>query len=474
MEITKISPMKIDVGVISESTVVCELKIKGTKNPIKVNIDLHIYCKHPIHRNMTDVITSGIQSIHTSSNDSIHKIKMKIPQFNDRIKSCVYVSIDSNEGPYEKIYILSITVEDMRATDMNSSSRPQIYAHPQASMAVPNTEPKVSLSPPNTILPNTIPNGDRTINEWHDKIMIVSTWDTNCGIAIYTKDLLDDLEKICPGSFIVRRVESSNHLGAKLVHLQHEFSIVPKPPIVGGKVVITWHTITRDISNTMRIFESNLDVVAHIIPCNDAREYIQTSKDIFVVELGSKQMEQIKKEDARKNLGIDNIKKPIGFVFGFQSPNKNYNRLINAARNTGIHLIISGSTHFSGYKSNVSNDESVTFLNRYLTEGEIDLFALASDILLFDYADQDHYSCSSALHRTIGAGRPVVCANTKHFRDIHNVPKFSNQQELEQSIKYALENQESLGKYSLEYTDLTSRESIARRHMEIYRKYVNI
>lgn len=113
MEITKGSPMKIDIGVISESTVICELKINGTKSPIKVNVDFHIYYKHPLHSNMTDVVTSGIQSVYTSSIDSIHKIKMKIPRFKDCIKSCVYVSIDSNENPYRKIHILSIIVEDI-------------------------------------------------------------------------------------------------------------------------------------------------------------------------------------------------------------------------------------------------------------------------------------------------------------------------------------------------------------------------
>lgn len=469
MDLTYHSPIRFNFKPVSGSMITFEFKLRPSKHNIKVSVDINIYYKDPYTIGRTYLLNSGMQNVYTSREDRIHTLKFKTPEFQNCTQSYIFITMEPIGNPYEIVII-----EDMRITDMNPYLGSQMYAHPQASIAVPSTGPKISLSPPNTMLPNITPNNDRTINEWHDKIMLVSTWDMNCGIAIYTKDLLNDLEKISPGSFIVRRMESSNRIGAKLVHLQHEFSILPKPPIVGGKVVITWHTITRDISSTMRAFESNLDVVAHIIPCNDAREYIQTSKDVFVVELGSKQMNQIKKEDARGRLGIGHIQKPIGFVFGFQSPNKNYNRLIGAARNTGIHLIISGSTHFSGYSSGISNNESVTFLNRYLSDEEIDLFALASDVLLFDYADQDHYSCSSALHRTIGAGRPVVCANTKHFRDIHNIPKFSNQPELENCIRHALTNQESLGRYSIEYAGLTSRESIARRHMEIYRKYVNI
>lgn len=469
MEFSYTSPIRHDFIPVPESTIIFEFKLKGNKNRIKVNVGINIYYKNKYDIGRVSLIDSEIKSVYTDKNDNIHRLEFKIPQFQNCTQSYISIVMEPSGNIYEKLNIEDMKVEGPKMT----------YSDPQMCMHVPNAKPKVSYLPQNTmlqstILPNAKQNEDTTIREWHDKIMFVSTWDTNCGIAIYTKDLLDSLEKICPGSFIVRRADSSNHLGAKLVHLQHEFGILPKPPIVGGKVIITWHSITRNISETMKIFESSLDVVAHIIPCNDAREYIQTSKDVFVVELGSKQMEQIKKEDAKERLGIGHIQRPIGFVFGFQSPNKNYNRLIDAAKNTGIHLIISGSTHFSGYKSGISNNENVTFLNRYLTDEDIDLFALASNILLFDYADQDHYSCSSALHRTVGAGRPVICANTRHFRDIHNIPKFGNQQELENCIAHALANQDSLGKYSLEYTNLTSRESIARRHMEIYGKYVSI
>lgn len=123
MEITKTSPMKIDIGVIPESTIVCELKLKGTKVPIKVNIDIHIYCKHPIHRNMTDVITSGIQSIYTSFNDTIHTIKMKIPSFRDRIQSCVYITIDQNQNPYAKVFIKDIIVEDIHKYEIRQYTK---------------------------------------------------------------------------------------------------------------------------------------------------------------------------------------------------------------------------------------------------------------------------------------------------------------------------------------------------------------
>lgn len=310
-----------------------------------------------------------------------------------------------------------------------------------------------------------------------DKIVLVSTWNIKCGIAAYTEDLYNELNKICPHAFVANPINGGKldkDIKGKLTHLQHEFGIIPDPPNVSGKVIITWHTVTDNIIHTMRRFESSLDVVAHIITCERAQEYIDTSKDVYTVSLGSKLMPNIKKEDARKRLNIDNIDMPIGFVFGFQSPNKNYDRLIRSAKNTNIHLIISGSVHCSAFSSRIPDDENVTFLNRYLTNPEVDLYALASDLLLFDYIPQEHYSSSSALHRTIGAGRPVVCVNTRHFSNIEGMPKFDNQQELEKCIKYALDNQEYLGRLSLEFAEKTNWSNVAQQHIDIYRKYVDL
>jgi hypothetical protein len=322
-------------------------------------------------------------------------------------------------------------------------------------------------------------------------VVIVSTWDTKCGIAIYTEDLLRELTRLYGkkhGRFIIRNVDSLKHKIKNedgLTHLQHEFGIMPKPPKIKGKVIMTFHTIPRDIGDTLRKFESALDIVGYIVPCPGALEYMtgNTSKDIYVISLGSKLISEdnagITKEEARKRIGIPSNginNMPIGFVFGFQSRSKNYDRLAQAARNTGIHLVISGSIHDCGYKSSTANNENVTILGKHLNDEEIDLNALASDLLLFDYAEQDHYSSSASLHRTVGAGRPIVYCDTRHFNDVRydSCSKFRDQQELERCIRYALVNQGALGNLSIEFAKKTSWKEVAGRHIEIYKKYTNI
>src|SRR3990167_8092062 len=305
-----------------------------------------------------------------------------------------------------------------------------------------------------------------------DKITLASTWNVNCGIATYSRYLLDSLDRIAPNSFAINPINEGvlrYKSTGRLTHLQHEHVIVPAPPgKIKGKLIITWHTVSRKTNDMIKIFESNYDVAAHIVHSECARHDINTSKDIWTVPHGSALIPEMKKEDARKLLGI-NIDMPIGFVFGFQSGDKNYQRLIDAAINTGIHIIISGAPHIVNSIS-IVNDANVTFINRFITENEVNFYTLASDILLFDYATKDHYSVSGAMHRIIGAGRPIVCSDIRHFSDVEhdkNCLKFKNQARLEECIRRALENSERLSLAARKYAEKTSWENVAKKHIEI-------
>lgn len=313
-----------------------------------------------------------------------------------------------------------------------------------------------------------------------NKIVLASTWNVMCGIATYTKYLLDNLHRIVPNSFVVDPIidgELKYKSRGKLVHLQHEFGIVPKPPEkIRGKLIVTWHTVSKHTDAAIKMYESKYDVVAHIVHSEYMRRSINSSKDIWVAPHGSTLIPEMRKEDARKILGI-NINMPIGFIFGFQSGDKNYQRLIDAARKTGIHIIISGAQHRLGQSFNIANDKNVTFINRFIDENEVNLYALASDILLFDYVGKDHYSVSGALHRIIGAGRPIVCSDIKHFDDVdhgEDCLKFKDQKGLEKSIMRALENIEKFGLAARRYAIKTSWENVARRHIEIYKRYTTL
>ncbi len=100
MEITRRLPLSIDIIPITGTTLICEFILKGSKNKIKVNTDLIIYYKNPNHRNITDVIASGTQTIYTTIEDNPHIFKLKVPQFKDRTRSFVNISVDDVQSAF--------------------------------------------------------------------------------------------------------------------------------------------------------------------------------------------------------------------------------------------------------------------------------------------------------------------------------------------------------------------------------------
>lgn len=325
-----------------------------------------------------------------------------------------------------------------------------------------------------------------------NKIVMVSTWKIKCGIATYTEDLSKSINKICvkersKNNVIIYPLNSgicNDSIDGRLVHFQHEYGIIPTVPRSGSKVIVTFHTVS-DMGLTIPDYEKKLNIVGYVVHFIESKAIIEkyTKKDIWLIPHGSKiipcanvNMERLK-EYARDLLLFDElgitVDEPCAFAFGFQSGNKNLNRLVQACKNTRIKLIISGAVHQSGYKYSINSSDNIVFLNQYLNNMEIDLYALASDLLLFDYAPQNHYSCSGAMHRVVGAGRPVICSRTNHFVDIaenEHCLKFGDQTELESKILEALERKQELGKKAYNYAELTSWEIVARKHMEMYGK----
>jgi hypothetical protein len=360
--------------------------------------------------------------------------------------------------------------------------------------------------------------------KWNkDGITFVSTWDVKCGIAGYTKYLMNAINKNVGKELVsVYAINSGmqwDKINANLIELEHEYGIMPKVINSDSPMIVTFHSVTKDILKTMGDIESRIPIVGYIVHFDEAKDYIISEKkkvedkiiksktneqlrkekqirdeilvgkrvgekkiDVFVIPHGSRVIPNIERDKIRDlldfdGLGIENGE-DVAFVFGFQSGNKNFGSLIDACKNVGIKIIVSGSTHECQYKSkDIKIGDGVIFLDRYLDETETDLFALASDILLFNYVAQDHYSCSGALHRIIGARKPCVVSDTLHFSDVtenDGVLKFSGQLDLEAKITEGLNRRDELGEKAGEYAERTSWDKIAQMRLDIYRKFIDI
>lgn len=515
MIITNNNPIKINVNEEPGSTVRCSFMVTEarngvviTKDRIDLNVSMHTYFKEVENPSRVDLVSSNVETVFYDGGN-VYKhcfCDLVVPYYNG-IKTESYVIIMLAHGYRQRVILEDIEVKTIKHVEKVIEKVVEIV--PEHIIDVRSELHFADTSNVTCMIPEIV-HVDAVGDVGHDieqtnKIIFVSTWATKCGIAMYTDDLIRELENIDNGiwkdKFIVNPImkvnmkdglphstELERNIKGKIIHLQHEFGILPAPPKgmikQSGKVIITFHTIPIYIGEAITRFERDLDVVAYIVPCSGATGYINnTARDIYVIPLGSKLMEGLEIDAARERLArdgkwIDNRGKKIGFVFGFQSANKGYDRLIKAARNTGVHLLISGSVHGCGYVHGAGNDENVTILGRHLDDEEIDLFAQASDMILFDYVPQEHYSASSALHRTVGAGRPIICVDTWHFNDIRSEKgeclKYETQAELENCIRTIVDNAEEserLSREALAFAKRTSREEAARMHLAIYSKF---
>ena len=321
-------------------------------------------------------------------------------------------------------------------------------------------------------------------------IVLLTTYGIRCGIASYSEYLVNALNKTIPGSVFVHKMNSRDAKykidgNETVIHIQHEFGIWPYhwPEISNnGKVIVTFHTISdsEKMKSIIRKLEKYYDVAGYIVHNECARPSLDTSKNIWTIPHGSMIIPEMDKMEARRRLGLAEFgrEKKIGFVFGFQSGDKHYERLMNAAHNAGIYLLISGAP-----REDVKIDKSIFkgkggtfFISRFLNEDEVNLYALASDFLLFDYSAKEHYSVSGAMHRIVGAGKPVICSDIRHFSDIENETsclKFKDTKGLERCIRLVLDNpneEERLGMEARKYAETTSWEKVAQMHINIYKQ----
>ncbi len=332
------------------------------------------------------------------------------------------------------------------------------------------------------------------------EVKLVSTWDIKCGIATYTKYLYDAIKQTdSQFPLSVHPISKGiDNVQGKILHFQHEYGIIPRAPRNRCKSIITFHTVFKDIAPTLAQYEKNLNVVAYVAHFQEAYDIISanTKKDVWMIPHGSKIMTgangvllpvpdsapdisgsdsaELMKSYVRCLLDVP-LDELHAFMFGFQSGNKDYELVTQACEKAGIKLIISGAVndHADPIKNMVSG-QNVTVLNRFLSETEVDMYALASDILIVHAKQLEHYSCSGALHRVIGAGRPVICNRANHYMDIiedEDCLKYDTGEELEQKIAEALEKKEEFGRKALEYAERTSWEIVAKKHIEIYKKY---
>jgi len=332
------------------------------------------------------------------------------------------------------------------------------------------------------------------------KISLVSTWQEHCGIATYSLFLKEALESLAQRVSVHRYISQVTE--PSLIHCQHEYGIFPEsrfllemPSVAceGLPKIITWHTVfkkpqyARIGSELISDYVKQVDDVfdAHIVHNAMAKKWLMpiTKKPIYIVPHGSATWPRIGRINAREKLGLP-LDDKIIFAFGFSATTKGYDELASAVKELKpLKLIISGAIHGSGSKENeeilerIIHSEGVQVLKRYLSEEEVNLYAEAADLLMFNYYNpREIASASGAIHRVLYSGTPIIVSDDFRSADLQDgvhCLKFpmGDMDSLKACIEILLTESDlavALGEGARQLAEATSWKRVAQRHLEIY------
>jgi len=340
----------------------------------------------------------------------------------------------------------------------------------------------------------------------YNNISLISTWKVNCGIATYTQFLREALEQLAQHVEVKRYV--ANVETPSLIHVQHEYGIFPESGMLLDQPMaikdyprmITWHTVFKNPKNAIaggRQKEVIADYVAkvdatynaHIVHSAIGKKWLLplVKKPIYIVPHGSVVWPRIGRGPARKQLGLPAEEKLV-FVFGFNAASKGYNDLIdvvNGLRKDGhnVTMIVSGAVHVDSREDpapleRLKQTEGFKVIGHYLTEKKVNLYAEASDVLLFNYYNPRVVaSTSGAVHRILGAGTPVVISDDLRSVDLTdgvNCIKYpmGDVESLKSALEMTLFEPDlasALGEGAVKLAEATSWNKVAVRILEIYK-----
>lgn len=335
-------------------------------------------------------------------------------------------------------------------------------------------------------------------------VTFLSPYDEACGIATYTRFLMDGL-KAHVGVDVVRDVHQVKM--ASLLHCQHEYGVFPNVNMVVGNPsvkdwpkVITWHTLAKNLDEgtssglTTREYVHVVDDVydVHIVHSSLAKTWLmnEVSQPVYVIPHGTVCWRQTGKLCARRQLGLP-LDAELVFAFGFIGELKGMLELARSViklreQYPRLLLVISGASHpkaadqCEAYRKKfeeLGRSDAVVLLDKYLTEEQVNLYSDAADILAFNYQNRGEFaSASGAAHRVIWSGKPLLCSNDPRMNEFQNgihCLKFpiGDWEALEASLEALLTEHDLAEQLALNVKLLakaTSWECTALRHMQVY------
>lgn len=319
---------------------------------------------------------------------------------------------------------------------------------------------------------------------------------TACGIATYTQWLSKALSKHYPVNTF-RDINSGVPEDA-LILASIEFGIFENAKMLLNEKYknnwkfAVWHTVLRDPNHIYLKYVQDIDVEydAHIVHTVVQKSWLSkyVSKPVYIIPHGTLLWDQVPKSEARRKLGLPEDAK-IAFAFGFAAQNKGLDEVIEVAKrvkipdfkfviSAGVHgIAVEHTEHLKEELKKRAENTNVMVIGRYLDEEEINLWASASDVLVFNYKTPPYVgSASGAMKRVLAAGKPIICVNDNRLEELvdgqHSLKfKQGDLDDFARVIETLLsdaEMAEKLGKNCRMLAEQTSWERAAEKYVDVF------
>lgn len=317
------------------------------------------------------------------------------------------------------------------------------------------------------------------------KIGWFSTWNCKCGVAEYSRHLLDHfdsdrfdwtvlasyddqalgpdganvvrcwginagsvrplLEAVNAGRFDVLVVQYKIQLGFGWLSLKHFEALVALCHLIGTRVIVVAHATDgadlsgRPVSSRMRAALATVQRI--LVHCDADVERLRAfglSANVELIAHGFPEIVAHDGQSARARLGMPQESLVIG-AYGFMLPAKGIDTLIEAfsdLRSTGMDarlLLVNAmyphpvSQDCLATCENVANErgvrDRVVFETSFLSDDESAELLTASDVVVFPYRSGMD-SSSAAVRVGLASGRPVLCTPASIFSDVAPIVHF--------------------------------------------------
>ncbi|HHY47930.1 MAG TPA: glycosyltransferase [Firmicutes bacterium] len=336
-------------------------------------------------------------------------------------------------------------------------------------------------------------------------IMICPSWGRKCGIAEYSKALVDELTamganvSVLPGNIWETSLSPGVARGA-VTHFQFEYAlynpwtlspVVRKLAAVGARFVFTVHDFHPAPSeHNMLLRGMPCYMIVHSEKTREALLSLGIPLSrISVIPMGARDYDPGDRRATRVKLGLQEHDKVVGF-FGFALAQKGIVQLAEATKllqgsYPGLKLFLFSTSpffdEFAGVYLRSALAErrllaNVVIVDEYLPVDQVVKYLHAMDVIALPYGDSGFIGTSAAARVAMAARRPIITTDIPYFSDLKDeVFKIASQDpaEIARAVERVMQDSELVQRLIAaceRYLRVNSWHAVAVKHMDLYRR----